>query len=85
MKANKSPELKALEEAVDLVGGQSELARRVAKLSGNRKIKQAHVWKWLNKSKKTPPDYVLHVESATELRISRHKLAPKLYPIESAA
>ncbi|SNS20850.1 Putative antitoxin of toxin-antitoxin system, YdaS/YdaT [Sphingomonas laterariae] len=39
---------------------------------------QPTVWKWLQSSKRLPPDYVLKVEAATG--ISRHLLRPDIYP-----
>jgi DNA-binding transcriptional regulator YdaS (Cro superfamily) len=68
-------QLTALKKAVELAGGQTALARAVD-------AKQVNVWSWLNRSKKTPPEYVIPVEKATG--ISRHKLRPDIYPEETA-
>lgn len=67
----------ALAQAIDLVGGQTQLARLLG-------VKQANVWHWLNKAERVPGEYVLAIESATGGRVSRHALRPDLYP-DSAA
>lgn len=74
--------MKALAQAVEIAGGQAELARRI---TGKRKppIKQAHVWNWLHRDKKVPPDVVLDIERETG--VSRHDLSPTIYPREQAA
>lgn len=70
----------ALKKAVAVVGGQSELARRLASLSG-RPIRQGHVWKWI-RAGKIAADMAIHAESATGGGVSRHELRPDLYPVE---
>jgi len=70
--------LQPLENAVEIVGGQSALAR----LCG---LKQGHVWAWLNKSGKCPAEYVLNVEEATAGVVTRHQLRPDLYPAPDSA
>ena len=64
-----------LEKAVELVGSQAELARRIGK-------KQAHIWNWLNRDGRIPADMVLAVERATDGKVSRHELRPDIYPPE---
>jgi DNA-binding transcriptional regulator YdaS (Cro superfamily) len=64
----------ALERAVDLVGSQSELARRIGK-------KQPHIWNWMNRgSKRVPGEYVIPIEEATGGKVARQELRPDLYP-----
>lgn len=63
----------ALQMAVEIAGSQSALAR----ICG---VSQTAVWKWVQSSKRVPPDYVLRVEAATG--ISRHVLRPDIYPVE---
>ena len=65
--------LKSLERAIEIVGGQSALARACG-------LKQGHVWAWLNKASRCPAEHVLGVEKATLGKISRHQLRPDLYP-----
>ena len=62
-----------LERAIELVGGQSALARACG-------IKQGHVWAWLNKTSKCPAEHVLSIEEATGGTVTRHQLRPDLYP-----
>lgn len=82
--------LKALERAIELCGTQAELASRVAAFKQNPKIKQAHVWNWLNRDGQVPADMVLAIEAATHdehgrPKVTRHDLRPDLYPEEKAA
>lgn len=73
--------IEALEQAISIAGTQAELARRIA--TPDRPIKQQHVWNWLNRDKKVPPEVVLDIERETG--VSRHKLRPDIYPEEVAA
>lgn len=63
----------ALRKAVDVIGGQSALARICD-------VSQAAVWKWLQSAKRLPAEHVLRVEAATG--VSRHLLRPDIYPRE---
>ena len=61
----------SLLQAIEIVGGQSQLAELLD-------IKQGHVSMWVNRNKKAPPaEYVLKIEKATG--ISRHKLRPDVF------
>ena len=81
--------MKALEKAISIVGTQAELARRVATFTKNDKVKQPHVWNWLNRDLEVPADMVLAVEAATVLdgnpQVSRHELRPDIYPVAKEA
>lgn len=70
--------LKALHDAVSAAGGQSQLA---AKIGG--KVKQGHVWHWLNKAKRAPAERVIDIERASG--VPRSRLRPDLYPPVGAA
>ncbi|HWU03010.1 MAG TPA: YdaS family helix-turn-helix protein [Novosphingobium sp.] len=63
----------ALQAALNQAGSQSALARIC-------EVSQPSVWKWLQSSKRIPPQYVLRVEAATG--VSRHHLRPDIYPPE---
>jgi TorA maturation chaperone TorD/DNA-binding transcriptional regulator YdaS (Cro superfamily) len=63
----------ALSKAIEIVGGQTQLARLLG-------VKQANVWHWLNKAERVPGEYVLAIESATGGQVTRHDLRPDLYP-----
>lgn len=63
----------ALQQAVKAAGSQSALARTVG-------ISHTAIWKWVQVSKRVPPEYVLRVEAATG--VSRHDLRPDIYPLE---
>jgi len=85
----KTPQMKALERAIAIAGTQAELARRVAAFTKNDRIKQPHVWNWLNRDREVPADMVLAVEASTlddgEPRVTRHELRPDIYPVEKEA
>lgn len=77
----------ALLRAIEIAdGSQAELARRLREIKKNPRIKQAHIWNWLNRDKKVPAAMVLAIETATvdeqtkQPRVQRHELRPDLYP-----
>lgn len=79
-----SKPMQALKKAVELAGSQAELARRVAEFKENPKIKQAHVWNWLNRDHEVPAEMVLAVEAATNDEdglpaVTRYQLRPDIY------
>ena len=57
-------EYEALQKAVLVAGGQVHLANALAERTG-QPIKQGHVWNCLNRSKRLPEKYALHVEAIT--------------------
>lgn len=67
------------QRAADLVGGQSELARRLS-TSENTLTPQA-VGDWC-RAGRVPPERVLDVVAATNFRVSAHQLRPDLYPAD---
>lgn len=82
--------MQALEKAVELAGSQAELARRLADHTKNHKIKQAHVWNWLNRDKEVPAEMAVPIEAVTpakdgHLQVTRQQLRPDLYPVERVA
>lgn len=68
-----------LARAVELAGGQTELARKLRSLTG-RPYKQAHVWNWLNRGDKLPPEIVIPIETIIGGAVNRSQLRPDLYP-----
>lgn len=56
----------ALAHAVQLAGGQLPLARKLT--TPARKIRQGHVWGWLNRDKRAPADLCAAIEHATGVR-----------------
>jgi len=77
----------ALKKAVELCGGQTELARLVNKhLPENvSKASQALIWSWLFRTGKVLAEYVIAIEKATSGTVTRHELRPDLYPLEAPA
>lgn len=81
---------KALERAIEIAGSQAELARRIAKFKNDPRIKQAHIWNWLNRDEEVPANMVLAVEAATldgtgRPQVLRHDIREDIYPEEAAA
>lgn len=72
----------SLQQAVDLAGGQAQLARGIRERMPGSKVGQVHVWGWLNSVKfEVPPaDVVLAIADFLEYRMTPHKLRPDLYP-----
>lgn len=61
-----SIELEALQEAIDRAGGQTALARLIG-----GKVRQGHVWYWLNVSQRLPPKHAPVVAEKTGVPIGR--------------
>ena len=62
-----------LQRAVEILGGQSALARACG-------VTQGHVWYWLRKGKQVPAEHVLDIERATSGEVTRYELRPDIYP-----
>ncbi|MBK7492707.1 MAG: helix-turn-helix domain-containing protein [Nitrosomonas sp.] len=77
----------ALQNAIDIVNGQSELARRITDwFERNGKpgkvIKQQHVWKWLRHPSgipTVPPEYRLAIQEITEGEVTVVMLSHDIY------
>lgn len=67
------PELEALKACRDKAGSESQMARDLG-------VPQSTMWRWLNKSKQLPAEYVRKAEAL--YGVSRHELRPDIYPIE---
>lgn len=62
-----------LERAVQIVGGQTALAKVIG-------TKQANVWNWLNRpTSKVPPEFCAAIEAATEGEVTRRMLRPDVF------
>ncbi len=69
--------LKALNEAVNMVGGQAALARALQ----NRRhcnVRQQHIWKWLQKGC-VPAEYAMTIEGITGGAVTRYDLRPDVF------
>jgi DNA-binding transcriptional regulator YdaS (Cro superfamily) len=69
---------RALERAIGTMGGQSAMARVLAERTG-KPIRQGHIWAWIHRTKKVPPEIAPHIEAATEElgeRVGREELCP---------
>lgn len=64
--------IEALQKAVELVGGQSSLAKAIG-------VKQQHVWNWLNRDGKPAAEHVLGIEAATNGAVTRYDLRPDVF------
>jgi len=72
--------IEALEKAVDVLGGQSALAR----VCGGT-VKQQHVYNWLNRDKRLPDRYAMRIQQATsekdgERTVYAWELCPEAFP-----
>jgi DNA-binding transcriptional regulator YdaS (Cro superfamily) len=67
-------EKEALEEAINIIGGQSALARLFD-------IKQQAVNQWLKNG--VPFRRVIPIEKATKKKVSRYRLKPSLFESEN--
>ena len=63
-----------VKRAVEICGSQSELARRI----GGR-VRQGHIWKWINYTRVIPAERAIQIERATEGRVSRYELRPDVF------
>lgn len=66
-----------------MAGGQVALANRIAAVRHASKVKQSHVWKWLNSPSEDmtpPPEWVIPICEALDWAISPHELRPDIYP-----
>jgi DNA-binding transcriptional regulator YdaS (Cro superfamily) len=72
------PERIALERAIDLIGGQTAMARALGLRS------QGSIANWL-RAGRCPPRHVLKIESVCGGAVKRHELRPDFYPLESGA
>lgn len=72
----------SLQRAVELAGGQTELARGIRERMPGSKIGQVHVWGWLNsvKIEVPPPETVLPIAEFLGWEMTPHQLRPDLYP-----
>jgi len=72
----------ALRKAVEVVGGQTAMARALSVKTG-RSIRQQHIWNWLNRDGGLPAAYAPLVQSlCRELgeELSCGYLCPGFYP-----
>lgn len=67
----------ALEEAISLAGGQSELARRLQALGF--KVKQQNIDYWVRVAKRTPAEFARGIEQAVEGRVTRYQLRADVF------
>lgn len=66
----------AIEKAIETVGTQSELARKIG-------VFPQQVQKWFSTGL-IPPNRVLAVEKATNGQVTRYELRPDIYPPSNA-
>ncbi len=69
-----------LQQALEISGGQTGLARRIYEATGNKLTAQA-IQKWCRRGI-VPLGRVLDVEKATGFAVSRQKLRPDFFRIE---
>lgn len=62
----------AIEEAVDLIGGQTEVARNLS--TEGKVVKQNSVFYWVNKHKQAPAKYIRKLSALTNGEITIEQL-----------
>ncbi len=62
-------DIQLINQAIEICGSQSELARRCG-------IKQGSVWNWLHRGKYLSPQMAIAIEKATRGEIKRKQLLP---------
>ena len=62
----------AIKKAVDIVGGQNELARRLG-------IGQSRVWNWIHRDAKVSAEYAAAIEAATDGAVKKSDLRPDVF------
>ncbi len=73
--------LEALQRAVDIAGGQTELAKIIDPTQ--KKLKQQNIWTWLNRDKKISARWVVKVSQVTG--VPCHELRPDIFPAPEPA
>lgn len=73
--------LEALQQAVDIAGGQTELAKIIDPTQ--KKLKQQNIWTWLNRDKKISAKWVVKVSQVTG--VPCHELRPDIFPTPAPA
>jgi len=68
----------ALIRAVDLAKGQTSLARQLNELinDSTKTVKQAHIWNWINRDKRTPAEFAPAIEHIVKGAVTRQELRP---------
>lgn len=67
--------MNALERAIEIVEGQSALARAIGD-----PIQQGHVWYWLReKGGEVPAEHCAAIERATDGKVTRQDLRPDIF------
>lgn len=63
-----------------------KLTEKIADTNGKR-VRQGHVWSWLYRSGKTPPEYCVAIEEIVNGDVKCHELRPDVFqaPNEAAA
>jgi len=70
--------IKTLRKAVDILGGQSCLARRLSEVTG-QSYQQGHISAWLRRHKKIPAQVAIPIERLTNGLVTRYDLRPDVF------
>lgn len=69
----------ALQTAIQVAGSQTALAAKLRSYTSNHKIRQGHIWCWLNRDKKVPAEYCLAIEQITNGQVTASDLRPDIF------
>lgn len=85
-KAKTGRHIEALRRALDIVGGQTELARRIAAFDPQLSTTgQGTIWYWLDSGIFIDARYWRAIEAATDQQVTRRDLRPDVFGCEQAA
>ena len=70
-----------LKKAIDLAGGQTELAERINQHipPSVQKVKQANIWSWLNRSHRVPSEYAIPLQLAVDSEVTAMQVCPDTF------
>lgn len=70
-----------LAKAIRLAGGQKGLAERINQHlpPDVTRIRQAHVWSWLHRSHRVPPEYAIALQLAVDGAVTAAEVCPDTF------
>lgn len=70
-----------LKQAIELAGGQTELAERINRHIAPtvQSVKQANIWSWLNRSGRVPSEYAIPLQLAVDGQVTAMDVCPDTF------
>lgn len=71
----------ALNRAIEVAEGQTALADALNRIAPDRKtpFRQSHVWTWLRRDKKVPPEVAILIDQALSGQVTKSELRPDIF------